>query len=117
MSKFKGQIALLIAAIIWGSSFIFQKMGMDFMSPFTFGFYRFFLGSLALLPVIWIYSKFNKRKPIEERTEITSWTDKTLIIGSLFAVSEDSLPLHFSKSVSYIQLQEKQGSLQVWILS
>ena len=84
MSKFKGQIALLIAAIIWGSSFIFQKMGMDFMSPFTFGFYRFFLGSLALLPVIWIYSKFNKRKPIEERTEITSWTDKTLIIGSLF---------------------------------
>ena len=52
MSKFKGQITLLIAAIIWGSSFIFQKMGMDFMSPFTFGFYRFFLGSLALLPVI-----------------------------------------------------------------
>ena len=71
MSKFKGQITLLIAAIIWGSSFIFQMLGMDFMSPFTFGFYRFFLGSLALLPVIWIYSKFNKRKPIEERTEIT----------------------------------------------
>lgn len=44
MSKFKGQITLLIAAIIWGSSFIFQKMGMDFMSPFTFGFYRFFPG-------------------------------------------------------------------------
>ena len=83
MSKFKGQITLLIASIIWGSSFIFQKMGMDFMGPFTFGFYRFFLGSLALLPVIWIHSRYKKRKPVEERTEITSWTDRTLIIGSV----------------------------------
>lgn len=83
MSKYKGQIALLIASVIWGSSFMFQKMGMDFMGPFTFGFYRFILGSLALLPVIWIYSRYKKRKPVEERTEITSWNDRTLIIGSV----------------------------------
>ena len=83
MSKYKGQLCLLLAAIIWGSSFIFQKMGMDFMGPFTFGFYRFFLGSLALLPVIWIYTRSNNRKPLEERKEITPWTDKTLLIGSL----------------------------------
>lgn len=83
MGKFKGQIALLLAAIIWGSAFIFQKMGMDHIGPFTFGIFRFILGSLALLPVIFIYAKLNDRKPIGERVDITPWGDKTLIIGSL----------------------------------
>ena len=83
MSKFKGQIALLLAAVIWGSAFIFQKMGMDHIGPFTFGAFRFILGSLALLPVIFIYAKLNNRKPIGERADITPWGDKTLIVGSL----------------------------------
>ncbi|MBR6799687.1 MAG: DMT family transporter, partial [Firmicutes bacterium] len=83
MSRYKGQICLLLAAVIWGSAFIFQKMGMDHIGPFTFGIFRFILGSLALLPVIWIFGKVNDRKPIEERTEITPWSDKTLIIGSI----------------------------------
>ena len=83
MKRFKGQIALLLAAIIWGSAFIFQKMGMDHIGPFTFGIFRFILGSLALLPVIWILTALNKRKPLESRKEISSWTDKTLIIGSI----------------------------------
>ena len=38
---YKGEILLLIAALIWGSSYIFQKMGMDYVGPFTFGFFRF----------------------------------------------------------------------------
>ena len=83
MHKYKGQVALMLAAIIWGSAFIFQKMGMDHIGPFTFGIFRFILGSLALLPVIWIFGKINERKPIEERTKITPWTDKTFLIGSL----------------------------------
>lgn len=83
MHKYKGQVALLLAAIIWGSAFIFQKMGMDHIGPFTFGIFRFTLGSLAILPVIWIFGKVSARKPLETRTEITPWKDKTLIIGSL----------------------------------
>ena len=81
MSKYKGQICLLLAAVIWGSAFIFQKMGMDHIGPFTFGIFRFTLGSLALLPVIWAFSMINNRKPLEERKEITPWTDKTLLMG------------------------------------
>ena len=81
MSKYKGQICLLLAAIIWGSAFIFQKMGMDHIGPFTFGIFRFTLGSLALLPVIWIYGGINKRKPLEKRNYITPWADKELLLG------------------------------------
>lgn len=83
MSRFKGQICLMLAAIIWGSAFIFQKMGMDHIGPFTFGAFRFILGSLPLLVVIYIAGKLNDRKPLEERKEITPWTDKTLLIGGL----------------------------------
>ncbi len=53
----KGEISLLLAAILWGSCFIFQKKGMDYIGPFTFGTFRFILGSLVLLPVIMIISK------------------------------------------------------------
>lgn len=84
MKKYKGQLALLTAAIIWGSAFIFQKMGMDHIGPFTFGALRFTLGSLALLPVIWIMKKLNDRKPAEMQKSITPWSDKTLLIGGLF---------------------------------
>ena len=81
MRKFKGELYLLLAAIIWGSAFIFQKMGMDYIGPFTFGIFRFTLGALALLPVIWIHGVLNKRK--EKKEAITPFSDKQLIIGSL----------------------------------
>ena len=81
MRKFKGELYLLLAAIIWGSAFIFQKMGMDYIGPFTFGIFRFTLGALALLPVIWVHSALNKRK--SEKKAITPFNDKQLIIGSL----------------------------------
>lgn len=73
----------MLAAIIWGSAFIFQKMGMDHIGPFTFGAFRFVLGSIPLLLIIFIAGKINDRKPLEERSEITPWNDKTLLIGGL----------------------------------
>lgn len=79
--KIKGEIYLLLAAFFWGTSFVFQKMGMDHVGPFTFGFFRFALGSLALIPVILVIKSFNDRK--EKPKEITPFKDNTLIKGSL----------------------------------
>lgn len=62
MKKIKGEIYLLLAALIWGSAFIFQKMGMDHVGPFTFGFFRFTLGALALIPVILAFDKIKERR-------------------------------------------------------
>lgn len=82
VKNFKGQICLFPAAFIWGSAFVFQKMGMDHLGPFTFGFFRFTLGSLALLPVIWLMNFINKKRA--KPKEATSFADKTLWIGSIF---------------------------------
>lgn len=80
--KAKGELCLLIAALLWGTSFIFQKMGMDHVGPFTFGFFRFTLGALALLPVIVIIKKVNDKR--EKPKEITPFKDSVMIKGSIF---------------------------------
>ncbi len=85
MRSFKGEVYLMLAALIWGSAFIFQKMGMDYIGPFLFGFFRFTLGALALLPVIWIFDKVkaNKQEKGENVEAPTSFRDKTLLAGAL----------------------------------
>ncbi len=79
MGKIKGEIYLFLAALIWGSAFVFQKMGMDFIGPFTFGFFRFTLGALVLLPFIFIWDRI-KRKQNET---VTGFRDKVLLKGSI----------------------------------
>lgn len=55
MENIKGSIFLMLAAIIWGTSFVSQKLGMNYVEPFTFGASRFLLGALVLLPLIFIF--------------------------------------------------------------
>lgn len=57
-----GNLMLLVAAIIWGSAFVAQKMGMDHIQPFTFQGLRSLLGSLALLPVILISRQLRTKR-------------------------------------------------------
>jgi drug/metabolite transporter (DMT)-like permease len=45
---------LLITAIIWGFAFVAQRVGMEYLGPFTFNAARFTLGSLSLLPLLLI---------------------------------------------------------------
>lgn len=51
----KSNILLLITAAIWGSAFVAQRVGMDYIGPFTYSGVRFLIGGLALIPVaMWI---------------------------------------------------------------
>ena len=43
---------LLLAAFIWGTTFVAQRKGMDYVGPMTYNGLRFALGGLTLLPVI-----------------------------------------------------------------
>ena len=55
----KGEVILLLVAVLWGSCFIFQKVGMVYIGPYTLGTFRFIIGGLVLLPVIMLFSKSN----------------------------------------------------------
>ena len=40
----------ILTSILWGSAFVAQDMGMDFIGPHTFNVGRFLVGFLTLLP-------------------------------------------------------------------
>lgn len=50
---------LFLTAFIWGTAFVAQSVGMDYLGPFTFNGIRSMIGGAALLPCIWIIQKMN----------------------------------------------------------
>jgi drug/metabolite transporter (DMT)-like permease len=48
----KSDALLLVTALIWGFAFVAQRVGMEYVGPFTFNGVRFALGSLSLLPLL-----------------------------------------------------------------
>ena len=77
-NQIKGTVFLLLAAILWGASFVFQNEGAEIIDPIAFNGLRSLLGSLALLPVIAIISVVNKKngkskKASKEETRTLLW--------------------------------------------
>ncbi len=60
VKKLQANGLLLIAAIIWGMAFAAQRVGMEYMEPFTFNGIRFALGSLSLIPLIVVLDRQKK---------------------------------------------------------
>lgn len=56
----KSNILLLLAAAIWGFAFVAQRVGMQYIGPFTFNGIRFALGSISLLPLMLFYRNSGK---------------------------------------------------------
>ncbi|MGN0421170.1 MAG: DMT family transporter [Lachnospiraceae bacterium] len=75
----KNAFMLILTAFIWGTAFVAQSVGMDYLGPFTFNGVRSLIGGVALIPCIWILQKLNdKSDPVtEERNR------KDLLIGGI----------------------------------
>lgn len=52
-----GNTMLFAAALIWGTAFVFQSLGVNAVGPFTLSAARMLLGGLVLLPVIAIFGR------------------------------------------------------------
>ena len=65
-------IMLLTTALLWGSSYSYRKMGLEFMTPFFFNFLRFFVAFIFLFILLIISRNFTKegKKPINLKTHI-----------------------------------------------
>jgi drug/metabolite transporter (DMT)-like permease len=53
LSRLRANAALLLAALIWGSAFVGQVLGMAGVGPLTFTGVRFALGALVVAPLAW----------------------------------------------------------------
>ena len=69
---------LLLTAFIWGTAFVAQSVGMEYLGPFGFNGIRNFVGSLALLPCIFLLNKIN-RSIRSSRTERTAERQKSIV--------------------------------------
>ena len=59
MSKSASIASALLCTLIWGTTFIAQDTGMEFIGPYVFNAVRFFVGFLALIPFYLILEKKN----------------------------------------------------------
>jgi drug/metabolite transporter (DMT)-like permease len=77
----RSNVLLLITAAIWGFAFVAQRVGMDYVGPFTFNAARFILGSLSLLPLLFISR--DQRASAENMMTRPGW--KPVVFGGLSA--------------------------------
>jgi len=70
MSKTISLLSALLCTFIWGTTFIAQDTGMDNIGPFTFNAVRFFLGFLAITPLVILFEvkKFKSEFKLDFKT-------------------------------------------------
>lgn len=70
MSILKSNLLLLLTAAIWGFAFVAQRVGMDYVGPFTFNGVRFLLGTLSLIPLILYFRSDSQTSHMEYKCEV-----------------------------------------------
>ena len=93
-NKFRGSLSLLIATIIWGSAFVAQSVGMDYIGPFTFQTVRGVFALVGLLPIIFLMDKLG------HRSFFAGWKSRKLWIGGALC----AIPLFFAANLQQVAL-------------
>lgn len=76
-----GALLLILCAVIWGSSFVAQTTGAEYVGPFTFISLRSLLGSIFLVPVIIVFDAVKKKKGTYQKPSAKE--KKYLLFGGL----------------------------------
>ena len=77
--RVKNGIMLFLTAFIWGTAFVAQSVGMDYLEPFSFNGIRCLIGAVALLPCIWFLNRMNGETEKEEKKK----SGKDLLTGGI----------------------------------
>ncbi len=77
----KSDALLMLTATIWGFAFVAQRVGMDYVGPFTFNGVRFALGSLSLIPLVLL----KRRHPSAPAALVPPAGRKTVLWGGTLA--------------------------------
>lgn len=81
---------LILTALIWGSAFVAQSIGMEYIGPFTFGAARSILGGVTLLPVVFFRKKKSqankgKAEPDEKKEKMSKerlcWREVSAVVS------------------------------------
>ena len=86
--KLSANLMLVVAALIWGSTFVAQTTASDTVEPFTFLFSRSFIGFLFLIPIIAIFNAQKNKNLLQDQEKHTLIPTKlTVAAGVLCGVA------------------------------
>ena len=81
--QLQGSLLLVLATLIWGSTFVAQSAGMDYIGPFTFLAIRNIMGAILLFALSFITDRFSKDgKTFKERWMNPKLWKAALICGT-----------------------------------
>lgn len=76
--QLRGSLLLTLTALIWGTAFVAQTVGMDHIGPYTFNAVRTLLAGIVLVPVILLFDKIQKKQPLSGQMK------KDTLMGGIF---------------------------------
>jgi drug/metabolite transporter (DMT)-like permease len=89
MSRIQADFLLAVVAVIWGSAFVSQSLGMASVGPYSFTGARFLLGALIVLPLAWrelhIRGKNDQVEPLDRHDlKLILALGTLLFLGAVF---------------------------------
>ena len=75
--QIRNSLLLVLTALVWGIAFVAQSTGGDAIGPYSFNSIRSIIGSLVLIPVIFLLDRIN---PSGKRPK-TNEEKRTLFLG------------------------------------
>ena len=82
--KTKNVCMLILTAFIWGTAFVAQSVGMDYLGHFTFTGIRSLIGGVALLPCIYFLGKWKRTAESGAKEEKAAGTGgRDLLTGGI----------------------------------
>jgi drug/metabolite transporter (DMT)-like permease len=132
-----GNFLLILTAIIWGTAFVSQRVGMESIEPITFNAARYALGMVAVTLVAWIGTAKKRKTPDlrtpkeqRQRKRCTAWggigCGIFLAVGGFF--QQAGLVYSTAGKAGFVTAQymllvpianfllfKKKNTLQVWL--
>ena len=109
----KNTLMLFLTAFIWGTAFVAQSVGMDYIGPFTFTCVRSLIGGIFLIPCICFLDKWRAKNDGAERQKKADRKEekKNVILGGIccgLALCADLW--NFSEKESRSENLDKRGN-------
>ena len=106
-NSIKGSFCLILATVIWGSTFVAQSVGMDHIGPFTFQAVRCFLAVIGLLPVIALLDHIKG----DSKSFFRKWQNKKLWTAGLVC----GIPLFLACNLQQLGIVETDAGKSAFL--
>lgn len=93
---YKGIFMLLLTAMIWGTAFVAQSVGMQAVEGFTFSSLRTLLGALVLLPVVLLRRRAAGKGPGPDRAAFQKALRAGALLGLVFCAATNTQQFAFN---------------------